>query len=73
MRIARVKQAFKRKISLLISKLNIGFRKKLVRWYVWSIALYCSETWTIRKLEQKYLESFEMWCWRRMEKINWSE
>ena len=25
------------------------------------------------KLEQKYLESFEMWCWRRMEKIKWSE
>ena len=25
------------------------------------------------KLERKYLESFEMWCWRRMEKIKWSE
>ena len=23
--------------------------------------------------ERKYLESFEMWCWRRMEKIKWSE
>jgi len=21
---------------------------------------------------QKYLESFEMWCWRRMKKINWT-
>jgi len=21
---------------------------------------------------QKYLESFEMWCWRRMEKISWT-
>jgi hypothetical protein len=20
-----------------------------------------------------YLESFEMWCWRRMEKINWTD
>jgi hypothetical protein len=20
----------------------------------------------------KYLESFEMWCWRRMEKISWT-
>ena len=43
--------------------------KELVRCYVWSIALYGSETWTVRKLERKYLESFEMWCWRRMEKI----
>jgi lipopolysaccharide/colanic/teichoic acid biosynthesis glycosyltransferase len=24
----------------------------------------------IRKVEHKYLESFEIWCWRRMEKIS---
>jgi hypothetical protein len=24
------------------------------------------------KVDQKYLESFEMWCWRRMEKISWT-
>jgi hypothetical protein len=27
----------------------------------------------LRELEQKYLESFEVWCWRRMEKIKWSK
>jgi hypothetical protein len=35
--------------------------------------LYGAETWTLRKVVQKYLESFEMWCWRRMEKISWTE
>jgi hypothetical protein len=34
--------------------------------------MYGAETWTLRKLDQKYLESFEMWCWRRMEKISWT-
>jgi hypothetical protein len=29
-----------------------------------------AETWTLRKVDQKYLEGFEMWCWRRMEKIS---
>ena len=24
-------------------------------------------------LEGKYLESFEVWCWRRIERIKWSE
>jgi len=38
---------------------------------MWSIALYGDETWTLWKVEQKYLESFEMWCWRRKE-ISWS-
>jgi hypothetical protein len=38
--------------------------------YIWNIALYVAETRTLRKVDQKYLESFEMWCWRRMEKIS---
>jgi hypothetical protein len=32
--------------------------------------LYGAEAWTLRNVDQKYLESFEMWCWRRIEKIN---
>ena len=69
MRITMSKQAFNRKISLLTCTLNIELRKKLVRYYVWSIAVDGPETWPLRSLERKYLESFEMWCWRRMEKI----
>jgi hypothetical protein len=29
--------------------------------------------WTLRKAYQKYLENFEMCCWRRMEKIIWTD
>jgi hypothetical protein len=50
------KEEFNRKISLFTSKLNIEIRKKLIRYYVWSIALYGSETWTLRNLKRKYLE-----------------
>ena len=35
--------------------------------------MYGAETWTLRAADQKYLASFEMWCWRRMEKISWIE
>jgi hypothetical protein len=73
MRIFIAKEAFNRKMLLLTSNLNIELNKKLVRCYVWSIALYGSETWKLRKLERKYFESFEMWFWRRMEKIKWPE
>jgi len=41
--------------------------------YIWSISLYGAETRTLRVADQKYLESFEMWCWRRMEKISWTD
>ena len=36
------------------------------------MVLYGAETWTLRAADKKYLESFEMWCWRRMEKISWT-
>ena len=38
------KKKKKRKIPLLARKENIELRKKLVRCYVWNIALYGSET-----------------------------
>ena len=34
------------------------------------MVLYGAEAWTLRAADLKYLESFEMWCWRRMEKIS---
>ena len=39
----------------------------------WEIIEYIYETWMLRAADQKYLESFEMWCWRRMEKISWTD
>jgi hypothetical protein len=72
-RIAMAKTAFNKKRTLFTSKLDLELRKKLVNCYVWSIALYGAETWTIRAVDRKHLESFEMWCWRRMEKISWTD
>jgi hypothetical protein len=48
-------------------------RKKLVKCYVWSMALYGAETWTLRAEDQKNLGSFEVWYCRRMEKISWTD
>ena len=68
-RIAMAKAAFNKKKNLFTSKLDLNLRKKLVKCYDWSMFLYGAETWTLRATDQKRLESFEMWCWRRMEKI----
>ena len=46
-------------------------KKKIIKAVVWSGALYGSETWTMRKNEIHSLQAFEMWIWRRMEKISW--
>jgi hypothetical protein len=51
----------------MTSTLDLNRRKKLVKCHSGSTALYGAQTWTLRKAELKYLESFEMCNWRRME------
>jgi hypothetical protein len=53
--------------------LDLELRKKLVKCYIWSIALYGAETWTLRAVHQKHLESSEMWYWKKMKKISWTD
>ena len=67
------KVAFNKKRALFTGILDLELRKKVVKCYIWSIALYGAEIWTIGAVDQKQLESFEMWCWRRMEKISWTD
>ena len=66
-------KAASNKTTLFTSKLDLNLRNKLVRCCIWSIALFGAETWTLWKVDQKYMESFEMWCWKRMEKISWTD
>ena len=69
-RIAVAKAAFNNKRALFTNTWDLKLRKKLVKCYNWSI--WC-ETWTLRVADQKHMESFEMWYWRRMEKISWTD
>jgi len=53
------------------NELNLGV--KLVKCYICNIALYGAENLTLREEGKKYLEIFELWCWRRMRKISWTD
>ena len=58
--------------KILTSKMNLDLRKRIVKCLVCSVALYAAETWTISKTDMKRIEAFEMWIWRKMEKISWT-
>ena len=47
-------------------------RKRLVKCFVWSVALYGAETCTPGRSEQKRLEAFQTRIWRRMEHVKWT-
>jgi hypothetical protein len=55
-----VKAAFNKWKTPSTCKLDLNFREKLLKCYIWSIVIHGSETWTFRKVENKDLRSFEM-------------
>lgn len=59
--------AFNMKGTLLTVKLDLQSRKNLLKCYMWSDALYASDTY-MRKIGSKYLDSLEMRCWSRIKK-----
>ena len=73
-RIGIAKTAFRKMANLITnSRISIDTRKRAVQTYVWSTLLYGCETWTVSKVMEKKLEAMEMWCWRRMLRVSWTE
>jgi len=64
------KTATSKKKGLFMSKLDLNILKKLVKCYIWSKAFYIVQTLTLCKVDQKYMKSRDMWCWKRMEKTS---
>jgi hypothetical protein len=48
-------------------------RKQVLKKYVNTILFYGSEAWTMNKGIEKRLEATEMWFWRRMLKVPWTD
>jgi hypothetical protein len=68
------KVMFNSKKQLLCSnKLSLEMKKKLIKSCIWSVALYGSETLNLVKNEERVVNAFEAWCWRRMLKIKWTD
>jgi len=57
----------------LVSKVMPRYLAVLAIGTFWLLKVIGMETWTLRAVYQKHLVSFEMWCWRRMEKISWTD
>ena len=45
----------------------------LVKAMVFSVVMYGCQSWTIKKSEQQIIDAFEMWCWRRVLRVPWTE
>ena len=39
---------------------------------VFPVVMYGCESWTIKKAECQRIDSFELWCWRRLLRVPWT-
>ena len=44
----------------------------LVKAMVFSMVMYGSESWTVKKAECRRIDAFELWCWRRLLRVPWT-
>ena len=45
---------------------------RLVKAMVFPVVMYGCECWTVKKAERRRIDSFELWCWRRLLKVPWT-
>ena len=38
---------------------------------IFPVAMYRDESWTIKKVERRRINAFELWCWRRLLRVPW--
>ena len=45
----------------------------LVKAMVFPVVMYGCESWTVKKAEHRRIDAFELWCWRRLLRVSWTE
>ena len=45
----------------------------LVKAMVFPVVMYGCESWTVKKTEHRRIDAFELWCWRRLLRVPWTE
>ena len=45
---------------------------RLVKAMVFPGVMYRCESWTIKKAERRRIETFELWCWKRLLRVPWT-
>ena len=61
-------------LETLLKSRNITLPKKvhLVKAVVFPVVMYGCESWTIKKVEHRRINAFELWCWRRLLRVPWT-
>ena len=60
--------------SILKSRdITLPTKVRLVKGMIFPVVMYGCEIWTVKKAEHRRTDAFELWCWRRLLRIPWTE
>ena len=65
------RKAMKNLDSILKSRdINLQTKICIVKAMVFPVVMYGGESWTIKKVERRRMDAFELWCWRRLLRVS---
>ena len=60
--------------SILKSRdITLPTKVHLVKAMVFPVVVYGCESWTVKKAEHPRIDMFELWCWRRLLRVPWTQ
>ena len=59
--------------SILKSRdITLSAKVRLVKDMVFPVVMYGCESWTVKKAESRRINTFDLWCWRRLLRVPWT-
>ena len=52
--------------------ITLPTKVRLVKAMVFPVVMYGCEIWTVKKVEHRRIDAFELWCWRRLLRVPWT-
>ena len=59
--------------SIFKSRDYFANKSLLVKAMVFPMVMYGCESWTVKKAERQRIDVFELWCWRRLLRVPWTD
>ena len=52
--------------------ITLSIEVRLVKAMVFPVVMYGCEIWTTKKAEHQRIDTFELWCWKRLLRVPWT-
>ena len=52
--------------------ITLPAKVRVVKAMVFPVVMYGCESWAVKKAELRRIDSFELWCWRRLLRVPWT-